>query len=496
MPTITATPDPGTGTMLVQVEQTIGRDLFTRVVAGGWGALTTGQAWTVTGGVAGDYSVSGTAGIISNGSVGVARQAFYDTLSVDHDTTFSWTTPVAAPANGEFQSSVMVRFTDVNNYYFGQLSITAGGLSATFQIRRRVLGVNSDLTANVTLPTTHIGGSTYMIRTSACGSRIRGKAWLSTVAEPDWIADVTDTSMPSGTNTGVRSVLSSTVTNPLPVIWGYDNLVTIISQPVRVYRIVDGVYSEVRGSPLNTNQQTAAAASATATLWDNEGPFDVSTTYSLRSACTDTDLVTSTPVTLTADFGWLRDPTDPTRNIPLSEYAVYDPCEETDVVVFSGLGDPNYPTASGVFDIIGSQRPTTVSQTRKNYASSLALTSFSTDDLVDLEDLYAPGTILALSLPVEYGWAMRTSGTDYITIGDIEQAHVGRDQRVTARLWSMPFRLSDAPPDPSEPGTGGNGIGGGGATYDDLAASALGLTYNSLTASGQTYDQVAAGVGY
>jgi hypothetical protein len=73
---------------------------------------------------------------------------------------------------------------------------------------------------------------------------------------------------------------------------------------------------------------------------------------------------------------------------------------------------------------------------------------------------------------------------------------IGVDQGVTSRVWDIPFRLSYAPPDTSEGGTGGNGIGGAGATYDDLAASALGLTYNSLTASGETYLQVAQGVGY
>lgn len=494
MVAVTATPDPTTGTTLVQVEQTLMRDLFTRVVAGGWGSPTVGNPWVNSGGVAGDYSVNGTQGLASVNAVSSTRRTTVDVGLPDHDLTMQVTIAVVASGNN-IEPGLMLRYTDANNYYYAALMIAPSG-TVTLQIKKRSLGVTANVSTTVILTGAHTAGASYFIRAAVCGSTLKAKAWFATTTEPSWMLTASDFDLTTGNLLGQRSNLEIGNTNVLPVVFAWDNAVAIVGQPIRVFRTVDGVSTEMRGSPLNTNAQTAAASSATATLWDNEGPFNVSTTYSLRGSCADTNVVTSTPITLTSDFGWLRDPTDPTRNIPLSEYAVYDPCEVTDTVVFSGLGDPNYESASGIYDLIDAARPTTISQTRKNYASSLALTSFSTDDLIRLEDLYSPGTILVLSLPVEYGWAMRTSGTDYITIGDIEQAHIGRDQRVTARQWSMPFRLSLAPPDPSEPGTGGNGIGGGGATYDDLAASALGLTYNSLTASALTYDQVAAGTGY
>jgi hypothetical protein len=496
MVAVTATPDPTTGSMLIQVEQTIGRDLFTRVVAGGWGNLTTGQAWANTGGAAGDYSVTGTLGQVSNGTLNVARITTYDTLSTDHDTTYTWITPAAVPTGtGPFSDGALARYTDASNYYFAHVDVNVGN-TVTLRIRKRVLGANSNISDTVTLPVTHAGNNQYLIRIAVCGPSIKAKAWVSTVTEPDWMLSATDFDLTTGTRTGQRSILDPGVTNGLPVVWQFDNLVTIVSQPFRLYRVVGGEYTEVLGSPSNSNAQTAAANSATATFWDNVGPFGVSTTYVLRSNCNTLDVATSAPVTLTSDFGWLRDPFNPTANVPITEAGMYDQCDIEDVVVFSGLGSPVYANSSGQFDIIDNPRPTTVSQVRKNYASSLALTSFSLDDILSLEDIFAPGTILALSLPTEYGWAMRTFGTDFITIGDVEQSYIGRDQRVTVRFWTMPFRLSDEPPDPTEGGTGGNGIGGGGATYDDLAASALGTTYNTLTASGQTYDQVAAGVGY
>jgi hypothetical protein len=494
MVAVTATPDPTTGSMLVQVEQTVARDLFTRVVAGGWGNATTGQAWTVTGGVAGDYSVTGTVGQVITNSINVARLTHYDTLSVDHDTTIQWISPASTPTGASWSVGVVGRYTDASNYYLGHMLVAPGGV-VTATVSKRVLGVTTDL-ASFVLPVTHAGNAQYFMRLAVCGTSIKFKAWSTLVAEPDWVISTNDWDLTTGTRTGTRSLFNVGVTNPMPFPWTFDNMVTIVGQPFRLYRIVGGEYTEVRGSPSNSNQQTAAAATATATFWDNEGPFNVSTTYAIRSNCTDVDLATSTPVTLDADFGWLRDPTDPSRNIEIAQFSFFDPCVDEEAVVFSGLGGYAYANASGIFPIIDAQRVRTVAQTRKRYATSLSLTSFSLDDIINLEDLYAPGTVLALSLPTGFGWGLRTSGTDYVVIGDIESSYLGVDQELSVRIWTMPMWLTGPPADTSEGGTGGNGIGGGDATYDVLRVSVLGTTYNSLTASALTYDQVAAGTGY
>jgi hypothetical protein len=495
MVSIVATPDPTTGSMLVQTEQTIGRDLFTRVVAGGWGNMTTGQAWQNNGGAAGDFSVNGVEGQVSNNSLNASRLTTFDTLSTDHDFTIHWRTAVVLPTGNNFIGGAVARYTDTNNYYLAAVDLAPNDV-VTLTIRKRVLGVNSNVTSSFTLPFLNSAGVIIGIRIAVCGHQIKAKAWNLLQSEPDWILTASDFDLTTGTRTGQRSLLSTGVTNVLPVPWQFDNAVAIIGQPFRVFRSVGGVETELRGSPGNSNKETAAADSATATYWDNEGPFNVSTTYVLKSNCNDTNIATSTPVTLDSDFGWLRDPTNPSRNIELIQDDLFDPCVDEQVVVFSGLGNPAYVNSSGIFPIIDAERPRVVSQTRKNYASALTLTSFSLDDILDLEDLYRPGAILSLSLPTSFGWALRTSGTDYIVIGDVSQAYLGVDQELTARVWSMPFWLTGPPADTSEGGTGGSGIGGGDAIYDVLAASVLGTTYNTLTASGQTYDQVAAGTGY
>jgi hypothetical protein len=72
MASLTATPDPTTGTVLLDVEQTTLRDIFSRVTASGWGSATTGQAWTVSGGAAGDYATTGTTGTHTMNTTNVA----------------------------------------------------------------------------------------------------------------------------------------------------------------------------------------------------------------------------------------------------------------------------------------------------------------------------------------------------------------------------------------------------------------------------------------
>jgi hypothetical protein len=496
MSTLVATADPTTGTVRIDVEQTQVRDLFTRVVAGGWGNATTGQAWTTTGGVAGNYAVNGTQGTHTLTTTNAARQSFVTTV-VGADMGMSVQCTVAVLALTQpIQISAIVRGTDTSNYYFAELSLNPVN-PPTFKIRKVVLGVVSDVSASVEIAQNHAAGATWNITMEACGTSLKAKAWRSTVSEPGWTVDTVDGDLTTGTLSGVRSFLVTGNTNVSPVM-AYDNLVAYVSQPIRLYRVTpDLTRTEVRGSPGYTEAPTAAAASATATFYDNEVPFDVDVFYEMTSYCSAVVEATSNTVNLDSDGdGWLRDPVDPTRNLRLVMDEFYYECSDEQVIVFSGLGDREYANSAGIFDTVDSPRPTTVSQTRKNLGTALALTSFLLDDIDLVEDILDPNRVLLLSLPLVYGWGHRTYGTDYFTAYDVRQGLLSRDQRDSFRAWDIPLRTSYAPPDTDEFGTGGNGLGVPGATYDDLAASVLGTTYNTLTASGETYLQVAQGVGY
>lgn len=495
MGTLTATADPATGTIRVDVEQTTMRDLFTRVVANNWGNATTGQLWTVNGGAAANYNVNGTQGTHTMTSTGVARHSsIIPTTSTDHVYFEQVTVPVLALTQ-PIQVSAMARHVGVSTHYFAEVSLDPSNV-ATLSLRKVVLGVTSTM-SSVVLNQLHAAGATWNIGISACGTTIMAKAWRSTVTEPGWMLSNYDLDLSVGTGVGAKSLLVTGNTNVSPVL-AYDNAFAYISQPIRLYRVTpDGVRSEVRGSPGNTEPASAAVAGSVATFWDNEAPFDVNVYYEMTSACSGITQLTSNTVNLDSDGdGWLRDPVDPTRNVRFVMQDFYDECVDEDVIVFSGLDDRDYTSANGVFDRINASRPATVSMKRRNNASVLYLTSFTLDDIDTLEDVDADGRILSLSLPMIYGFGHRTYGTDYITIFDVRQSLLGVDQTVTARTWTLPYRLSPPPADTSEGGTGGNGIGGGGATFDILAASALGTTYNTLIASGETYLQVAQGVGY
>lgn len=492
MASLTATTDPATGTIRVDVEQTTMRDLFTRVVANSWGNATTGQAWTSTGGVAANFSVNGTQGLHAVTTVNASRRSVLDTGFPDMGGQFQVTIPVTATTN-PIDSGLYLRHIDVSNNYYINISIAPSN-TVTLSIRRNVLGVETTLTS-VVLAQTHAAGATWFVKGEICGSTVRGKAWRSTVTEPGWVSTTTDSAVTTGNEIGARSFVGTG--NPA-ITFTYDNAFSYVSQPIRLYRVTpDGVRTEVRGSPGNTEDATAAAASATATYWDGEAPFDVDVYYEMTSACSATTVLTSNTVNLdSGGDGWLRDPTDPGLNLRIVMDDFFDECVDEDVIVFSGLDTREYENASGVFDRVNTARPNTVSMKRKNNGSTLYLTSFSLDDIDTLEDIFANGRVLLLTLPTVYGWAHRSFGTDYITCFDITQSLLGVDQRVSTRVWTIPYRLSTEPVDTSEGGTGGNGIGGGGATYDILAASVIGTTYNSLTAAGFTYTQIAQGVGY
>lgn len=498
MATLVATNDDATGTVRIDVETTEVRDLFTRVVAAGWGNATTGQTWTVAGGLAADYSVNGTQGLVSNLTLGVARRT--DVASTVGSNMFvhrQFTVPVVSLTQ-PIVEEVMFRYTDASNTYLATLSFAPTTNVATLSIRKIVLGVTTTI-SSIDSGQVHAAGATWFIEAQSCGTTLTARAWRSTVSRPDWMISVVDGDLATGSRAGTRQFITTGSTNVLPVVVVDDNFVTSASNPFRLYRVTsDGVRTEVRGSPGSAEEATAAAATSVATFYDNEAPFDTPVFYELTSNCSSIVEATSNTVTLDADGdGWLRDPLVPALNVRIDFSGdLFDFCaEDVDQVVFGGFGSREYANTSGIFDIVDAQRVQVVAQTRKRYGNTMILVTktFNDEDAVEL--ILASGRPLLLSLPLVYDFG-RPYGTDWIGVFDVDDQIIGVDGTITARTWSLPFRLAYPLRDTSEGGTGGNGIGGADATYEVLAASALGLTYATVTASGETYQQVAQGVGY
>jgi hypothetical protein len=499
MATLVATNDDATGTVRIDVETTEVRDLFTRVVVAGWGNATTGQAWAISGGVAAEFSVNGTQGLMSLASTAVSRRAAISTTVGSNMFAHRQVTVPVVALTQPIIVEVMFRHTSIADTYLATLSLAPTTDVASLSIRKIVGSVTTTISAVVPLPQVHAAGATWFIEAECCGTSLRARAWRSTVTRPNWVVTAVDGDLTTGSLSGVRSMLVTGNTNVLPVVIVDDNFVSTVSNPFRLYRVTaDGVRTEVRGSPGNAEEATAAAPTSIATFWDSEAPFDTPIFYELTSNCSSTVEATSNTVTLNSGGdGWLRDAVNPSLNVRIDFSGdLFDFCEEdVDQIAFGGFGQREYTNSSGLFDIVDAERVQVVAQTRKRYGSTMVLVSKTFNDEDAIEAILKSGRPLLLSLPLAYDFG-RPYGTDWIGISDATSAIIGVDGTITARTWTLPFRLAYELRDTSEGGTGGNGIGGGDATYEVLAASVLGTTYATLTASGETFQQVSQGVGY
>jgi hypothetical protein len=491
MASLVATTSPATGSILIQLDRQLVIDTFSRVVVNDWGSATTiGGAYTEVGGVAADYDVDGFSGLQES------IPGTFHSGQISNSASLTGSARFVIPVNptGGYTDVGMLSRGSGGDFILFRLRVNPGG-PVTAQILFRQAGVLTALSDAVNITFNITATQAIGITIQDSGTRLRMKAWRSLLAEPvAWTIDIPDpTGRGSGT-VGLYSLSEGTNTNGV-FQYSFDNFQVLVGvEPLSLYRVTpDGVETLVRGSGFLTQFPEGQA-----TIWDNEAPFDVDVFYVLRSADNPTfDVLTSNTVDL--DSGgdvWLRDPYNPSLNliIEISDEP-FDYCTDDPRIMFADLLGRSYSSASGIFDIIDTQRPETIAQTRKRYASTLILTSKEPEDGEAIEAITAGGYPLLLSLPTVYQFGLPT-GTDWITILDIDQQPVGVDRRVPARVWALPFRLALPPADVDTGSTGGSGIGAGGASYDDLAASVIGATYTLLAAAGLTYNDIAAGTGY
>jgi hypothetical protein len=215
-------------------------DTFTRLASNGWGTADTGQAWTVTGGLVGEYSVVGST---------TARQALVtvndlhishiDTGATDHRVRFTASVPVV-PTGAAITVRAAVRLVDSSNYYEAQLSFATTG-AVTLQLFQRVAGSGASITSAITLPDTHSAGNSWLIEADASGTTISGKAWKSTGTEPGgYPLTVIDTDLTAGTRVGVLFRRETSNTNGSQNI-DFDNVTVANPQTFTVTRSVNGV---------------------------------------------------------------------------------------------------------------------------------------------------------------------------------------------------------------------------------------------------------------
>jgi len=198
-------------------------DNFTRSVTGGWGTADRGGAWTSSGGtVSTDYDTTGNVGRHVHTTRDVFRLSRMPHSVADSDMTWTVANPVV-PTGDSMYTYFRSRINGAGDqYYFARLEFTTSG-TAILSVRKRTPSETLLATASTSL--THTAGQAYYVRFVTKGSTLRAKAWRTQDTEPvNWDIQVTDTDLTAAGDIGVRSYVSPTNTNTLPVVLTFDDL--------------------------------------------------------------------------------------------------------------------------------------------------------------------------------------------------------------------------------------------------------------------------------
>lgn len=199
-------------------------DSFTRTVAGGWGTADTGQAWTVGAGADSDFFVNGTMGIHAHN---VTDTLYITTVPWNRaDVTLRTDFSISALplGSGGNDTHFLARYHDLNNFYTCRVYTALGG-GLMISLRKMIGGVEAQLAA-LTTGLTYVADALYSVRFSVQGSTLRARVWPAASPEPaGWQVTTTDTDITAAGAVGMRTLVRAAQTNPLPVLFRFDDLV-------------------------------------------------------------------------------------------------------------------------------------------------------------------------------------------------------------------------------------------------------------------------------
>lgn len=194
----------------------------------GWGVASTGaQAWTVAEGTAANFSKASGTARVSMSALNTNHRIDLDTTATDQDATIYFTLPALITGSGGAAIiDLRVRVDSTLNHIRLRVSFLQTG-AVTVSMTRSLtagttsLGTMADLVATA--------GHTYGLRLSAIGRTVQGKVWDHTLlagvqpAAFSIMATNVD-NVNSGTKISVFAFLNSSVTNALPYVFAFDNL--------------------------------------------------------------------------------------------------------------------------------------------------------------------------------------------------------------------------------------------------------------------------------
>ena len=244
-------------------------DTFTRVVANGWGNADTGQAWTNSGGVAGDYNVAAGKGTCS---LGVVNSSRFETLSsislADVDMYADISVPVVA-TGASISTGLRLRSSTTSDFYYIEIDWRTDS-TARLQLVSRVAGVSTTIAGPINKGT-YAAADTWRVRGRVVGTSLFGKLWKVGTPEPfTWDAWAQTSTIVAAAPVGTRCLLSAGNTNVLPVVISFDNI---------------QVYAVTYGWGTLTSGQTWTPSGGNAfeyTVYDGHGATDLDTSTGSR----------------------------------------------------------------------------------------------------------------------------------------------------------------------------------------------------------------------
>lgn len=400
-------------------------DTFSRLVTGGWGTADSGQVWSVVG-TASDYSVTGGVGRQNHPAAAVTHAGVVDVGSPNCDFTASFASNKLAVGNAQVIEA-QGRYTDGQNYYAARLLLLTTG-AITIDIRRRVLNVETALVTAVTTSLTHVANTFYTIRFYVQGSAIKVKVWLASTTEPDdWTVEVTDSSLTTGNNIGLKSILASGTSNA-PVLFSWDNLSAEDALYATVDRTTDGVtYTTVRGA---SEVGITTGCELERIVDDYEFPVGRAVTYRVRSFSDVDTVVTTTTCVITVDLDqvWFK-----SIGRPFLNQAVNCVLNPSPIV---------RRARNGIFPIVGRSYPVASTDLRGSREVTAQVVTRTTEEREGMDLLLASGDPIFVQTPLAYPLP-----TMYAVVGDTAEERPVRNRLCDAdwRLWDLPLTEVAAP---------------------------------------------------
>lgn len=197
-------------------------DTFSRAVADGWGTTDTGENWTVSGGVASNFSVNGSKGLVRLTAVGDLKFCGLNSLSIQDVDIVGSISPdkVATGAGAWITGSIRAR-KQGTNYYFARVEFKDTGIVG-MGVYKAIAGVPT-LLAGAEIAS-YTANSVWNWRFQINGTAVRGKLWRVTDPEPTaWLVSGTDAVITGPGSVELASELR-TGSTAVPVVLGWDDI--------------------------------------------------------------------------------------------------------------------------------------------------------------------------------------------------------------------------------------------------------------------------------